>query len=451
MRIPVVVLAFLTSLILAVALFYFVVEEAPGKAIGDGSLITRESLFFPRTNASLGVPVMRSSSHGIECYMLLGTYDRVGFNSEVTVLNASYQWSVHIDIEDLVFGERFNYSDVYYVPRPVTPEFYAPRPSLYRVRYMVVINVTKPYGELVPYTIWSTMVGEQYKRLDFYNTAPPVLVALVVLEALVIGVSSRVKAFDKYSFSGLTGLVRWELRSLWLFLLFPVIALLHAFLVLRFDSGVGGLTVALGPVTIRRTPDFLLLYLIIAEIATVMLFVYKWEGKHERTSDLLAQPRIKRYLAKLLAVLTITFLPVALTSLLLYITWQHALVFNRPDIFLPVFASHLLYYLLVTLFAFSVASTISMLLPYTSVSLFTTVVLTVLLYIQSPLGGVLGLNLSSDLLLLYPTTRCTSLTYFFDHARPFPFMKYDVARMYLIPSLVLLSISMLMYCMRENP
>lgn len=446
-RIPLIPLLFALSLIIALTLFYLVVEESTGRGIPGYYGITLGSMF---TEGSVW--------SGAECYMFLGTYDRVSFDAKLVLINASFQWSIVIEIEDLVNGDRYNYSEVYYTVRPVTPEFYAPRSSLYRVKYIVFLNITRKHNMTIRYEISPRISGEQYRRIDFYKNAPYVLTAIIVFSIALI-ISEGIRDYmDKYAYSSLIGLIRWEVKSFWLYVLIPLNTILYVFFITRFESGIGGVTVLLTPITVLRSISYLLLYSIITCIVTILVFSYKWENKHERTIDLTSHHRLVRYVAKLVAVLIVTFLPVVLTSLLIYVVWQPNLIWRRLDLFLNVFTSHLLYFFIVTLFVFSIASAISTLLPYTSASIFTSIVLLILLYIQSPLTSFLGSSLQHILSILYPESTCESVGY--PQVRPviqpllttdFLYMNYNILRTILAPTLVLLSISVLIYFTRENP
>lgn len=434
LRAPSIPQLLILALILSMPLLYLKASLSEGLGFSGLGLISMGSF-----RGDFIQPNLRN----ISAYMILVRGDKVSFDASVLVTGASYHWFLNLTIVDVINGDRWDYSEVFYYARAPTPEFVAPRSSVYMYTLKVGFEVVKPQEGEVRYNVNIKISGSQGKREDIKFR---LLVELVILTVLLIAsiAISKSKLGEYLAYRGFTSLVRWELRSLWIYTMFAVVLSTYTLVLVNFNSRIGRFPALLGPVAFSNVIEFTVMYLVIVQIVTVILYAYKWEAGHERTMDLLSNGRIPRFIAKLLAVVFVSLIPVATMTLNVYMLWIPEAIIRKPEVLAKLISAQTLYVSLVTLFAISVALLFSTLIPLTSMATLLSVTTTLVLYIDNPLKTALGFDLKKFLEIGDPVMG----------GRPVAEILYvnvEVLAKLLLPSLVLLSLSLLLYVRRENP
>jgi len=422
------------SIILSLAPLYLKASTASNLEFSGSGLISIGSL----TPAGIAIT---PGVFQVSGYMILGEGDIVSFDASAIVRDARYYWYLNLTIVDLVTGARWDYSEAYRVARAPTPEFSAPRSSVYTYNLTVDVRVVEFYEDKADYRVEVRITGSQGDRGDVRGR---MLLELPILALALLALTPSYGFLERAPYRGFIGLIRWELRGLWVYAMFAIVAVSYALIIANFNSRIGRFTVLLGPVALANVPEFSVLYMVLVEVLTVILLAYKWETGHERTMDLVNASRVSRFTAKIIALITVTLIPIVLVSINTYILWIPDLPLSQPRVFAELLAAHTLYVALITIFSASIAALFSTAIPLTSIATLLSVAVTLTLYIDNPLKQLVGFDLKRLLSVGDP----------FMGGRPVAEILYvnlESLRLLLAPSLLLLALALLLYARRENP
>ncbi|MDT7865315.1 MAG: hypothetical protein RRE21_00140 [Desulfurococcales archaeon] len=326
-------------------------------------------------------------------YMLLAQGDRVSFDAGVMATNVRYSWLMELEVVDVTRGERWNFSSEYYAARAPTPEFIAPRDSLYKF----IVRVTfKPLEgtarDHVTIDISMTVSGRPSTRLDVRDRLLlELLVIMATAIALLMVLGRRLQSINLYR--GFIGLVLWEVKSFYLWLLAPVIAFMYTLFSLNVRPAIGGPSVVLAPVFVTNSPDILVPYTILVVVAVAIVLSYKIEGGYDKAVDILPRSRISMLAAKLIAVLLVTWAPLILCALNIYVVWLDEILLGSPTTAAAMLGYYALYTLTLTGVLMATPLFMGSLTPRFVPVILVGVMVPLLLTIDNPLKSSLGFDL----------------------------------------------------------
>jgi len=323
-------------------------------------------------------------------YMLLYEGDNVSVDAVVLTWLPGTRWSLSVTIRDLVSGEEFTYFQEYLIPRPLTPYFTAPRSSVYE--YLVAMNISAPPGIERSYDVRLGLSGSAAPRhgIAFRSLAEALAISLLLFLLL----ASRRPVLESLSFKGFAGLVRWELRSIWAWVFFPATMALFSLFVVDYSSAIGGsITVIGGPVGLSGSPEYLIVYSVMAVLLSLSLIVYKWEIGFERTMDIAATSRFQRLIAKIASVIALSWAPIVVASVNVYLLWVPSALYSIPGTLLGVLALFMLQYLVILLVPMALALLAFSLVPASNVAVVVGVSGLLLLLFMREVGGPGSLDL----------------------------------------------------------
>ena len=326
-------------------------------------------------------------------YMLLNSGDRVSFDATVASTGATVKWSMELEIVDVASGERWGFNSTYYAAKGLTPEFIAPYSSLYRYVVRVRVESLDFYGNSTTILL-STVVSGSNSPRDGVRINIVVESLLVILASILVILASKSRVGEVLAYSGLIGQVRWELRSMYLWVLFPLTLLAYTLTIVNFNSSIGpSYSVILNPIRLGGAPDFYVFYTIIVVVATVMLFAYRFETGYDRPIEVLPRPRLSLFTAKILAITMVTLVPLIIASLNTYILWHGRLLRLKPlDVF-EMWLYEVFFLVALTLALMAIPLLLSNLVPYTGAVLALSLLVLLSIYVDSPVKSFLGLDM----------------------------------------------------------
>jgi len=328
-------------------------------------------------------------------YMLLNAGDKVSFDVTVSSTGARATWSMSLEILDLASGERWVFNGTYYTPKGLTPEFIAPYTGFYRYTLRVKVESLDFYDGGAVITIAPVVSGRSSPRDGVRTAIAFEALALVAIAALLAVVASRSRLGELLAYKGFVGQVRWELRGMYFWALFPLTVLAYTVFVLNFNSEIDSYSVVLEPVRLRGAPEFYVFYAILVSIAVTMLFAYRLETGYDKPIEILPRSRIQLFAAKLSAVALVTIAPIALASLNTYVVWQGRLLASMPLEVLKMWFYETLFLLALTMAIASIPLVLSILLPYTGAVLALSLVVLLAIYIDNPVKEAIGFDMRS--------------------------------------------------------
>ncbi|MEB3859603.1 MAG: hypothetical protein LRS43_00165, partial [Desulfurococcales archaeon] len=259
------------------------------------------------------------------------------------------------------------------------PKLVAPEESLYRVRVLVEAWAgSQGSGELSisAYGVQGDR-GEVVRRLPILG-----LVFAVILVVLYRSLGRRGPS--------LTGFILGS-SGLWVF--YPVILALYMASVVNLDSsGPTLLQSLLGPVAVGESKGFILSVIVSTGIASVALFSYARESGLEVAEAVIGYSRPRLFAYKVASILLLSFAPVVAAMALVYLVWLPGLAASKPGIVLRVLGLEALYYLLLTIMFLGYFTLVSVLVPWTLLSLALSII-----PVAALLAGAFGGSLLSPL------------------------------------------------------
>ena len=311
-------------------------------------------------------------------YILTAEDDRISF--DIVYLGVK-KWYLEINIVDLATGERFSFSSTYSSPRSQTPLFITPHAGYYYYNITAkVLDADFP----TDLRLIIKLSGSQAIKLEIIDRLP-YFVSMVFIAYVVVKYIS--KRSDAVFWRGFLGELNWEFKTTnaWLFFL----AIFYLYLLIIFD--LRSFTVGdykyylLHIMSLSKVLDFFLIYFVIISMLVVLLFSYKWETGLERTDDILPRGRLKRFLTKYLTVVLTGYVPIVVLSFINYMLWIPELMTRRPIFFIDIYIRGLLYYFLILLLCISLCIIQAVAISKTSISLLSSILPGLLLYLESPL------------------------------------------------------------------
>jgi len=326
--------------------------------------------------ASYTSPPINSST--VTGYILSAEDDKISF--DVVSIGVS-EWHLEIEIIDLATGESFLFNRTYFSPRAQTPLFITPHTGYYFFNITVkILDTDFP----IDFELRIKLSGSQAAKYEVINRLPYLLVLIVTLYLVIKYVEgSREGVFWR----GSLGELSWEFRTTnaWMFLL--AILFLYSLMIfdLRSFSYRDYKYWLLHLMSLSKVPDFFMIFYVIISMLVVLLFSHKWETGLERTEDILPRGRLRRFFIKYLTVFTTGYIPIVILSFLNYVLWVPSLIFNRPLFFFDIYIRGAIYYLFVLFLCISLCIIQAVAIPKTSISLLTSLLPGLLLYLESPL------------------------------------------------------------------
>lgn len=383
---PLTALLLLSTLLLHLAPLYY--KSYLYDNLTTGSALGQSIHVIPR-----GTPIVRMPSSTASGYMLLNSGDRVSFDATVSSTGAIVTWSMELEVIDIASGERWDFKGTYYTAKGLTPEFIAPYTSLYR--YMVRVKIESlDFHSNSTTILQSVVVSGSNSPRDSVRSNIVVESLLVILALILTVLASRSRVGEVLAYSGIIGQVRWELRSMYLWLFFPLTLLVYTLLIVNFNSSIGSsYNVLLDPIRLSGAPDFYIFYTIVIVVAVAMLFVYRFETGYDRPVEVLPRSRLSLFTAKILAVILVTLVPLIIASLNTYILWQGRLLRMKTVDVLEMWFYEILFLTALTLLVMIIPLLLSNIIPYTGAVLALSLIVLLAIYVDNPVKSILGLDM----------------------------------------------------------
>jgi hypothetical protein len=331
-------------------------------------------------------------------YMLLASGDRVSFDAVVAATNVRYVWFMELEVLDAIRGERWNFSREYYAPRAPTPEFIAPRDGLYKF----LVRVTfKPLEDVargnVTVDIAIAVSGKLSTRSDVRDRILMELLAVILVVLALVLLSRRFSTYNPYK--GFPGLVLWEVKSFYLWLLAPIVAFMYTLFSLNTKPSAGSPSVMLSPVFVTNSIEILVPYTILVVTAVAVVFSYKVEGGYDKPVDILPRSRISVFTAKLTSVLLVTYVPLIVCALNIYIVWLDEILLGAPLMLVEMLGYYTIFTLTLLGVLIATPMIVGSLMPRFVPVMLIGIMVPLLLIIDNPVKASLGFDLGQAVAL----------------------------------------------------